>query len=58
MENKIKIDANAVIEDYRHQVDELNFQNTVLRAQLAQLQKQEATPAPATADTIEPTKEA
>lgn len=36
-----KVNANDVLEQYRAQVDELNFENTVLRLQVAELQKQQ-----------------
>lgn len=55
---EINLDANQVIEDYRRQVDDLNFQNTVLRLQLAKLQEKTEAPAPAVTETIEPNKEA
>lgn len=36
-----KENANDVLKQYRAQVDELNFENTVLRLQVAELQKQQ-----------------
>lgn len=36
-----KVNANDVLKQYRAQVDELNFENTVLRLQVAELQKRQ-----------------
>jgi hypothetical protein len=36
-----QVNANDVLKQYRAQVDELNFENTVLRLQVAELQKQQ-----------------
>lgn len=36
-----KVNANDVLQQYRAQVDELNFENTVLRLQVAELQKKQ-----------------
>lgn len=36
-----KVNANDVLKQYRAQVDELNFENTVLRLQVAELQKEQ-----------------
>ena len=36
---KVNVDANEVLKHYRSQVDELNFENTVLRLQLAKRQQ-------------------
>lgn len=36
---KVNVDANEVLKHYRTQVDELNFENTVLRLQLAKYQQ-------------------
>lgn len=36
---KVNINANDVLKQYRAQVDELTFENTVLRLQVAKLQK-------------------
>lgn len=37
---KVNVNANEVIAKYREQVDQLNFENTVLRLQVTELQKQ------------------
>lgn len=36
-----KVNANDVLKQYRAQVDQLNFENTVLRLQVAELQEQQ-----------------
>ncbi len=36
-----QVNANDVLKQYRAQVDELNFENTVLRLQVTELQKQQ-----------------
>lgn len=48
-----KVNANDVLKQYRAQVDELNFENTVLRLQVAELQKQQQPSETKTADSQE-----
>lgn len=44
MDQKINVDANDVIAEYRKRVNELEFENTVLRLQLKEKQDQAKQP--------------